>query len=819
MKKTINLLVAFICIFIFLNTSLAQIAYEAVDDGTWDSPFTWEPEGVPGESDIAVNPGAFEISIIGDISVAEYHQIGGTLYINGSLTILNNGSWENGHIIGTASPEDAQINIPETAEFTLIEGFTQGKLLDVIELNNMGTITIYEGFAPTGATVINNYGLFDYAGNIYIGSSGPSEGTFNNYGTIRKSLGGGNTNIAAGFATVNHNGTIEVNAGILNFYGDIQYINGDYIIDTGAELLMNGGDILMEGTLDGSPEGDFTIGGSGNLIIPQDSIATLNFTNNGALWAGVDINGGGTLLIPEGAVFKSVYSGSARILSENTTILNQGIFLATIGFAQYDGSTIINEGLFEITENCVFGSSGPTNGAIDNFGTILKSGGATSTTFAAGLTITNHDSEIDIQMGKIQTYGTWNLMGGNYSMVENTEFIFGGTLNLSGTLTGSPAGDFVFASADVVVESEATLNIQGTGVQWSSSDIMGGGTLTIAESGLMQIVYGGSARILTNNTTIVNNGTVEASYGFVIQDGAVFQNNGLLNILDNTQFSGGGSPEGVFENYGSLIKSGGDGNSNWQTNLQTINFENGIIDAAYGTLRFYTLTNNQGGIIQGNATFYAPSIFQDYGIVSPGSSPGILNWKINYQPTGSSILDIEIGGLTPGDEHDQLVVNGYAGVDGTLQVTLTNGFIPQAGDSFVIINAEAVTDTFYTKQFPDEVYMSVFYNTDNVTLVVDSVGALSVNEQSDNQIFSHFKNYPNPFNKFTTFTFELKETAHVALEIFDLTGRKVAAIINETMPAGEHVIIWNSETMQSGNYLGNLQINGIATTRKLIITK
>ncbi|HPE56698.1 MAG TPA: T9SS type A sorting domain-containing protein [Bacteroidales bacterium] len=818
MKKTINLLVAVLCISVFFKTSTAQTSYEAINDGLWDSPLTWEPEGVPGESDIAVNPGAFEISITGDFTVAEYHQIGGTLYINGSLTILNNGSWENGHIIGTGSPEDAQINIPETAEFTLIEGFTQGKLLDVIELNNMGTITIYEGFAPTGATVINNYGLFDYAGNLYIGSSGPSEGTFNNYGTIRKSLGGGNTNIAAGFATVNHNGTIEVNAGILNFYGDIHYINGNYIIDSGAELLMNGGDILMEGTLDGSPAGDFTMRGSGNLIIPEDSTVTLNFSNNGALWAGVEIIGGGTLHIPDGAVFKSVYSGSARILSGNTTILNQGTFLATIGFAQFDGSAIINEGLFEITDNCVFGSSVSTNGGFENYGTVLKSGGTASTSFAAGIVFTNHHSEIDVQEGEIQTYGTWNLMGGNYSMSENTEINFGGTLNLSGILTGSPAGDFILASADVVVDTEATLNFQGTGVQWSGSDIMGGGILTNAETGLIQIVYGGSARIITDNTTLVNNGTVEASYGIAIQNGAVFRNNGIFNILDNTQFSGGGSPEGVFENYGSLIKSGGDGNSNWQADLQTTNFENGIIDAAFGTLRFYTLTNNQGATIQGNATFYAPSNFPDYGIVSPGSSPGILNWKINYQPSGSSILDIEIGGLTPGEEHDQLIVNGYAGVDGTLQVSLIDGFVPVAGDTFVIISAEAVTDTFQVKQFPDELFMSVHYNSDNVTLVVDSVGALSVTEMND-LVFSNFENYPNPFNKSTTFTFELKETSFVSLDIFDLSGHKVAELINANLPAGEHIITWHSGSLTSGHYLGHLQINGWATTRKLIITK
>ena len=111
MKKTINLLVAVLCISVFFKTSTAQTSYEAINDGLWDSPLTWEPEGVPGENDIAVNPGAFEISINGDITVAEYHHEGGYLYFeaNSSLTILEGGTWNNGWITGSSSGIDRRL--------------------------------------------------------------------------------------------------------------------------------------------------------------------------------------------------------------------------------------------------------------------------------------------------------------------------------------------------------------------------------------------------------------------------------------------------------------------------------------------------------------------------------------------------------------------------------------------------------------------------------------------------------------------------------------------------------------------------------------
>jgi len=70
---------------------------------------------------------------------------------------------------------------------------------------------------------------------------------------------------------------------------------------------------------------------------------------------------------------------------------------------------------------------------------------------------------------------------------------------------------------------------------------------------------------------------------------------------------------------------------------------------------------------------------------------------------GHALL-MEIGGTTPGDEHDQLIVTGLLSLDGTLEVVLINGFQPIVNDEFVLIDTESFGGTlqgdFHTLDLP-----------------------------------------------------------------------------------------------------------------------
>jgi hypothetical protein len=62
--------------------------------------------------------------------------------------------------------------------------------------------------------------------------------------------------------------------------------------------------------------------------------------------------------------------------------------------------------------------------------------------------------------------------------------------------------------------------------------------------------------------------------------------------------------------------------------------------------------------------------------------------------------------------------------------------------------------------------------------------------------------FPNPFNPTTTITYQLVEDAKVRLEVYDLTGRMVASLLEGEANAGSHSVMWKG-TDQSGNALAS----------------
>ncbi|MCK5740031.1 T9SS type A sorting domain-containing protein, partial [bacterium] len=68
------------------------------------------------------------------------------------------------------------------------------------------------------------------------------------------------------------------------------------------------------------------------------------------------------------------------------------------------------------------------------------------------------------------------------------------------------------------------------------------------------------------------------------------------------------------------------------------------------------------------------------------------------------------------------------------------------------------------------------------------------------------QNYPNPFNPETRIDFDLPETATVSLEVFNLTGQRIALLYHGELAAGHHSVSWNTANQEnsiipSGVYL------------------
>ncbi|MGH7496867.1 MAG: FlgD immunoglobulin-like domain containing protein [bacterium] len=84
--------------------------------------------------------------------------------------------------------------------------------------------------------------------------------------------------------------------------------------------------------------------------------------------------------------------------------------------------------------------------------------------------------------------------------------------------------------------------------------------------------------------------------------------------------------------------------------------------------------------------------------------------------------------------------------------------------------------------------------------------------------------YPNPFNPSTTIRFRLREAAPVKLQIFNISGQLVRTLVDEDLPAGEHLRQWNArnhrgEAVATGTYLYRLRLGARLVTGQMQLLK
>jgi hypothetical protein len=91
-------------------------------------------------------------------------------------------------------------------------------------------------------------------------------------------------------------------------------------------------------------------------------------------------------------------------------------------------------------------------------------------------------------------------------------------------------------------------------------------------------------------------------------------------------------------------------------------------------------------------------------------------------------------------------------------------------------------------------------------------------------IFSLDQNYPNPFNPSTQIRFTIPEHNNVTLEVFDVTGRKVATLLNEERGAGRYTVVWDGrnasgQSVSSGMYLYRITAGSFEETKRMVFVK
>ena len=119
-----------------------------------------------------------------------------------------------------------------------------------------------------------------------------------------------------------------------------------------------------------------------------------------------------------------------------------------------------------------------------------------------------------------------------------------------------------------------------------------------------------------------------------------------------------------------------------------------------GTNTFTGLTTVQEGTLGGTGSLAGGLEVQGGATLAPGASAGLLTVMGDLTLLGSSLTVMEVGGTARGTGYDAINIGGAFTADGTLTVSLINGFSPAAGTTFNFFTAGTYSGAFAGVNLP-----------------------------------------------------------------------------------------------------------------------
>lgn len=159
-------------------------------------------------------------------------------------------------------------------------------------------------------------------------------------------------------------------------------------------------------------------------------------------------------------------------------------------------------------------------------------------------------------------------------------------------------------------------------------------------------------------------------------------------------------------------------------------------------------------------------------------------------------------------------------VDAFDSVIVTAG-VPDVENGLTIIETD-YPEFFPTKQLKTVDGVVSIQLGENPVFIDGVETPTALKEKTGSAMFSHvqlFQNYPNPFNPETTIPFYVPEPGRVIIHLFDLQGREIATVIDASLEAGSHRIVFDGSHFSSGIYYYQLQVGHSRQTRRCILLK
>ena len=453
----------------------------------------------------------------------------------------------------------------------------------------------------------------------------------------------------------------------------------DFAVDTTIDMvsgqtLTNDGVTRLSGTanlnfLDG------LIANAGTLDVVA-AASTLTVSNGAVqILAGGAVTGAGTLNLVSSTF--DVDTGVKFALGSAGAGPSFEMALTNVG----GGGTFVNESGVVMDGASTLSIATFTN---SNGGTLDHADGALNVTSAfdnqagAHLIVDTTISNTEISFAKDFTNsGLIKFVGANTGVIS-----IGGGL---GTLTNAAAGTIQVLdgtnSLNGTISSDGGVDVRWDGILNLGADFVSnkGATVSIGD-GETTGELGGVGTLFNNGQLTLNNGTLS---------GNVNENSGSITLLGAANVNSGAlvfstdatllllAAHHKFANIGTI-----DVNGNSTLTVDTGTLEN----LAAGTINIF-----------GNGTIATATsgVFSDSGTTTFGLSPGSLTIAGDMLRGDTAFMQFELGGLTAGvGGFDQFTVTGELKAGGTIDVVEFGGFEVSVGDSFAIVNAGTLTNSF-----------------------------------------------------------------------------------------------------------------------------
>ncbi|MCB0721127.1 MAG: T9SS type A sorting domain-containing protein [Ignavibacteriae bacterium] len=138
------------------------------------------------------------------------------------------------------------------------------------------------------------------------------------------------------------------------------------------------------------------------------------------------------------------------------------------------------------------------------------------------------------------------------------------------------------------------------------------------------------------------------------------------------------------------------------------------------------------------------------------------------------------------------------------------------GDYLSSIGITALGNKLFTTWFSTKSGSHKFWAA---SIVIDSTSSVSTISSEIPSEYKLSQNYPNPFNPSTKITFSLPTNDHVSLKVFDITGKEVAVLVNESLNPGLYEVRFDAENLPSGMYFYRLTSDNFSETKKMVVIK